>query len=239
MSPPLVALHAIGQDSSAWSFLNRPGLSPINLPGHGGSLGLPAPMTLDDVAERVLEQCPATFDLLGIALGGLVAEYLICNAPDRVNSAIIGCCSVALSPQASAGFADRSKRLRDGEPLDADGFIANWFTPAARLSVEHDAAVSYARRAVSSTPAPVLAAYCDAIAAHDLMTRLKGSTVPTTVVLGAMDTAIPHGEAASLAGQFIRSQVLTLDGPHMLHLECPEELNAAIAQHFAWLASAV
>jgi pimeloyl-ACP methyl ester carboxylesterase len=195
-------------------------------------------MNLDDVAERVLEQCPATFDLLGIALGGLVAEYLICNAPDRVGSAIIGCCSAALSPQASAGFAGRAKRLRDGEPLDADGFIANWFTPAVSPSAEHDAAVSYARRTVSSTPVPVLAAYCDAIAAHDLLTRLEGSTVPTTVVLGTMDTAIPPGEAASLAGRFARSQVLKLDGPHMLHLECPDELNTAIDQHFAWLASA-
>jgi pimeloyl-ACP methyl ester carboxylesterase len=97
--------------------------------------------------------------------------------------------------------------------------------------------VSYAKRAVSSTPVPVLAAYCDAIAAHDLTMRLQGSAVPTTVVTGAMDTAVPQGEATSLAGRFTRSQVLTLDGPHMMHLECPDELNAAIDQHFAWLAS--
>ena len=98
--PALVMLHGWGMHSGVWSeFAQRLAqhhrVTLIDLPGHGRSMTFPMPYTLATVAQAVLEHAPSCAHWLGWSLGGLIAQHLAQQAPERVAKLIL----LASSPQ--------------------------------------------------------------------------------------------------------------------------------------------
>ncbi|STV85945.1 putative pimeloyl-BioC--CoA transferase BioH [Klebsiella michiganensis] len=69
----------------------------VDLPGYGRSGGFGA-MSLEEMAQRVLENAPERAIWLGWSLGGLVASQVALSHPDRVQALV----TVASSPCFSA-----------------------------------------------------------------------------------------------------------------------------------------
>ena len=62
----------------------------------------------------------------------------------------------------------------------------------------------------------------------DIMDRVQEVRLPALVICGSDDAMTPVKYAQYLAEQINGSQLLVLDGTHMIHLEQPQQVNQAI-----------
>lgn len=98
----LVLLHGWGLNAEVWRCVSEElashfTLHLVDLPGYGRSRGFGA-MSLDEMAEQVLNAAPQNAIWLGWSLGGLVASQIALSRPDRVKALV----TVASSPCFSA-----------------------------------------------------------------------------------------------------------------------------------------
>jgi pimeloyl-ACP methyl ester carboxylesterase len=243
-------LNSIGSDEQAWQWLGIESPVPVTYPGHGSR-----PRWLgwrhEDIADEVAAAVPGPLDLLGIALGGLIALQVLVRHPGRVRSAIVACggsVRSAAEPGAAqdAGAArlaavrkaaaDRGERaLRVGMPAVADETIERWFTPFA-VRTRHPGA-EYARKTLAAmdprawNDAWLSLANASLIAAADA----AAIEVPVTLVGGMHDRSSGLAGLTGLHRLIPRSRLEILPAPHMIHLEQPENLRTSIERHFAWM----
>src|SRR3954454_6166034 len=105
---PLIALlHGLGGAASNWTAVapalaERARVVVPELPGHGGSAALPAPVpTLDAYADRVAGVLDAPAVVAGHSLGGLVALRLAVRHPALVSGVVLA---------GSAGISSGTRR---------------------------------------------------------------------------------------------------------------------------------
>ena len=89
---PLVLIHGWGMHSGVWQalvkrFSKQYMLYLVDLPGHGHSRPI-EPYHLHALADEVAEVIPGVSDVLGWSLGGLVAQRIALNQPDRIRRLI-------------------------------------------------------------------------------------------------------------------------------------------------------
>ncbi|ENF7818645.1 pimeloyl-ACP methyl ester esterase BioH [Enterobacter soli] len=98
----LVLLHGWGLNAEVWHCVSEElashfTLHLVDLPGFGRSHGYQA-MSLDEMAQQVLDAAPQNAIWLGWSLGGLVASQIALTHPERVQALV----TVASSPCFSA-----------------------------------------------------------------------------------------------------------------------------------------
>lgn len=228
----LVLLPSIALDEASWQWLDLPsGARAVmhTYPGHAPGCAWSPGMSLADVADMVAESYPGALHLVGVSLGGMVAQHLAMRHPDRVASMLIAGAAATVDPATMTARAEAAEAgTSEG---DAAGTLARWFTPGAiALSPEH-AGVAYARRRLTGIDPMSLAAAWRAIAAHDLRGRLGGVEAPVTCVAGDQDKAAPVTALQALASEFRRARLRVLRAPHLMQVECPEEFSVALQEH--------
>lgn len=144
----LVLLNSIGSDERAWRWLGIEGAVPVAYPGHGGRPRWPG-WRHEDIADEVAATADGPLDLLGVALGGLIALQVLARHPGRVRSAII----------ASGGSVRGAAEPGSAEPGSAEPGAAEPGTAAdgvaARLAAVRKAAADRGERALRSGLAAV------------------------------------------------------------------------------------
>lgn len=90
---PLVLLHGWGMHSGVWQHLvkrlsTQYMLYLVDLPGMGSSRPV-EPYHLHALADEVAQVIPGVSDIMGWSLGGLVAQRIALNQPDRVRRLIL------------------------------------------------------------------------------------------------------------------------------------------------------
>lgn len=236
-----VLLHAIGLDAGQWAWCAALGGAwAVTLPGHGHEPMLSGEtFSLDAVADAVADRIahrpgvgPTPVDLVGLSLGGMVAQHLALRHPALVRSLVLVCTKPVADPHAMLARAEATERLGMG-PL-VEETLRRWFTSAAVDQLSHPG-VTYARdRLVADDPA-VIAAYWRAMADHDVRSELRRLRHPVTVVSGRHDvTTNPQADAEFAAG-FACGRQDVCDGPHLLSLEAPSEMVAAVERHLVWV----
>jgi len=190
--------------------------------------------TLAEMARVALEQAPEAFDLFGHSMGGRVALEVFRLAPRRVRRLAL----------VSTGVHS----LREGEPAKRQalqtigwnhGFeklIDEWLPPM----------VAEANRAKPDIYEPLRQMNLDAGQAvfdaqiHALVNRpeveslLPQIACPTLVMTGENDTWSSPAQHEAIAVAIPNSELVIVPGAgHMIQLEAPEAVNAAIAR---WLA---
>src|SRR6185437_10001784 len=196
--------------------------------------GYGAASALADMARVALEQAPESFDLFGHSMGGRVALEVFRLAPRRVRRLAL----------VSTGVHS----LREGEPAKRQalqtigwnhGFeklIDEWLPPM----------VAEANRAKPDIYEPLRQMNLDAGQAvfdaqiHALVNRpeveslLPQIACPTLVMTGENDTWSSPAQHEAIAVAIPNSELVIVPGAgHMIQLEAPEAVNAAIAR---WLA---
>ena len=251
----LVLLNSIGSDERAWQWLGIEGAVPVTYPGHGSRPRWPG-WRHEDIADEVAATVDGPLDLLGVALGGLIALQVLARHPGRVRSAIVasgGSVRSAAEPGTAANgtaadsaaarvaavrkaAADRGERaLRSGMAAVADETIERWFTPFA-VRTRHPG-VEYARKTLTAmTPE----AWSDAwlsVADASLISAQDAAAigVPVTLIGGMHDRSSGLAGLTGLHRLIPRSRLEILPAPHMIHLEQPDNLRTSIERHFAWM----
>ena len=209
--------------------------------GVGASSRLEGALTIAQLAEDAAGLLDAlevdAAHVLGISMGGMVAQELALARPERVRTLTLGCTycggegSSLTSPEVLArileamGSGDREHALRTAWEINVSAdMAADAGAYASFLAVAE-------RRAVA---VPVIAAQMQAIAAHDTSARLPRLRIPTLVVHGSEDQllAVENGRLLASLIPAARLEILAGAG-HLFFWERPQRSAELVRSHAA------
>lgn len=227
MSTPIVFLHPLGADAAFWDPVraalgSQPSVA-FDLPGHGTAPPPPKGAGIEAYSAPVALQIAALGEpahLVGMSLGGLVAQHLAAVHPDLVASAVLAD-TVAVYPEPMRQmWHDRARTAREGA-LDSlvEPMVEMWFT--AELAKDDDDRVAQARRTFAATDPEGYARTCEVLADADLRDGVAAVTVPVVVACG-VDDAPPFRDAAQWLADTTGTTVHWLPGKHACAVEHPE-----------------
>lgn len=218
-APAVVLLHSLATDATSWR-LQMPVWSQhlriisVDLPGHGASTEAGADPELEDYAAALATTLDALevgrVTLVGLSLGGMVAQAFALHRPDRVRSLVLAHTSAQTSPTVREIWAARLAGLTEqGMEGQVHGTLARWFTRefAATAPMTVDWIAGLIRR---TSPEGYVAAI-HAIQGLDYLDRLAQITMPVLVVAGAQDTAVPPTLASEMAERLPKGELHIID----------------------------
>lgn len=229
----IVLLTPIGLDRRCWEAVDVPdGAIAHEFPGFGDRPRTARQPTMSTLADDVAAAYSGPLDVVGVSLGGMVAQHLALRHSERTRSLLIACTGAA---------TDRAVMTARAADVEAGGMAAvlgstleRWFTPAMLARSPEPAAVAYARRTLLALDPGSFADGWRAMAGHDVRERLGQITAPVTCLAGSADAASSIARTADIAERVPTSRLVVLDGPHMMPLERPDEFSAALGEHLRW-----
>lgn len=216
-----VWLHGAGMGTELWDPARARGLR-LELPGHGQRPRV-SPPTVPAMGAAVLTDCPARFNLIGHSLGGQVALWIAATHPGRVRRLVVidsfadtrANPVLALASWAARGLVDRLPRRALVELLS----LGQRGRTRARVRA---AAAAMDRGGLS-----------DAIAAatsFDVRPLLARIAAPT-LILAARGNPFTHAQGRAMARAIPQARFAVLPGGHVLPLDSPAAVYAAIDAH--------
>lgn len=230
--PALVLVHALGLDYRMWReviprLTDRFRVIAHDLRGFGAAAGAPVAAGLATYAADLVDLLDRlvidTAHVVGLSLGGSIAQELALRRPDRMRSLTI----IASTAWPFDAFAERARAAeRDGMSAQVIPSLTRWFRPEDLA--QGGWTVRYARDAVERAFVADWVAGWHALATIETGKRLVQIGVPTHVIAGEVDAStppklmkrmleIPGATYAEIAG-----------APHMVSLTHPCELADAI-----------
>jgi len=197
----LVLLHGWGLNAQVWDCIT-PELSAhftlhlVDLPGYGRSVGFGA-LSLDEMAEKVLEKAPMQAIWLGWSLGGLVASLVALRHPERVQALVTVASSPCfaaqddwpgIKPEVLSGF---QQQLSDDFQRTVERFLA--LQTMGTESARQDARAL--KQTVLSLPMPsseVLNGGLEILKTADLRQPLAELSLPFLRMYGRLDGLVPR-----------------------------------------------
>ncbi|MDQ3721604.1 MAG: alpha/beta hydrolase [Actinomycetota bacterium] len=174
--------------------------------------------------------------VLGISMGGMVAQELALAAPARVLTLILGATSCG-GTQARATPAEVVKRLttvalsRDRELMLRTGFELVVSRRHASEPAHYAQFVAAAKQFPASLP--ILLAQKGAADGHDAYSRLRGLRVPTLVIHGTADELLASINGDLVASLIPGARLELLEGVgHLFFWEQPQR-SAELVRRFA------
>jgi 3-oxoadipate enol-lactonase/4-carboxymuconolactone decarboxylase len=162
--------------------------------------------------------------VVGLSVGGMIAQSLAAQAPDRVASLVL--CDTAMAIPPRDLWEQRAATVRlHGMNAVLEPVIARWVTPGFRASPEARGLEAMLLR----TSPEGYAGAAEAIAAADLSEHTAQLAVHTLVLVGDQDQATPPASAEALARAIrgARFQMLP-NAAHLPTVEQPAAVTAAI-----------
>ena len=236
--PVLVFINSLGSDLRIWqevapAFTEHFQVILYDKRGHGLSDAPPVPYSIDDHTDDLLALLDrlgvGKASLVGLSVGGMIAQRIAVRAPDRVQSITL-CCTAAKIGTAEL-WADRINAVETGgiEPI-ADAVLQRWFTPKFHETQADDLAGW--RNMLVRTPAHGYAGTCAAIRDADLRPDAGRIAVPALCVAGDQDGSTPADVVKGTADLIPGSRFALIEGAgHIPCVEKPTELSELIKQH--------
>lgn len=219
---PVLLLHPIGLNSSWWQpFAER--LAPrfcvvaMDFRGHGGSALIRGEVGLadlaDDAAALLRALGLASSQVVGLSMGGMVAQYVAIRHPDVVRSLVLLGTACTLPDEARKQMVARGEIARQGGMRAVlDATLERWFTPAALTS---ELAKRCEKRLLENDVESWAASW-RAISRLDTLSLLKRIKAPTLVVTGDRDLSTPPAAAKMIADNIPGAALTIVEGaPHM------------------------
>jgi pimeloyl-ACP methyl ester carboxylesterase len=173
--------------------------------------------------------------VLGISMGGMVAQELALRAPRRLRTLTLGC-TWAGGPQGHFTPAEVAARIREAA-LSGDrrrAIRVGWeFNFSQEYRTEEDRFERFLEIAEAlRVPVSVLAAQGRACAAHDTHARLGEIAAPTLVIHGTEDMILDVANAPLIAAQIPGARVELLEAVgHMFFWEQPAVVARLLREH--------
>jgi 3-oxoadipate enol-lactonase/4-carboxymuconolactone decarboxylase len=237
-APALVLLHSLGTSLHVWD-AQAASLSAsfrvirTDLRGHGLTSVTPGPYSIPGLARDVLDVLDALgvdrFLLGGLSIGGMIAQSIAAQAPQRVRALVL--CDTAMAIPPAELWRQRAATVRaEGMASIAEAVLARWVTPGFR-----DAPAAHGLRAMLLRTDPQgYAGAAEAIAAADLTADTAALRLPTLVLVGDQDAATPLASAQAMATAIPGAQLVVLkDAAHIPTVEQPAAVTAAIGDFLA------
>jgi 3-oxoadipate enol-lactonase len=207
----------------------------------GDSTKTGAPFAIADLAEDAAGLLKAldldSAHVMGISMGGMVAQELTLAHPERIRSLTLGC-TYCGGEGSSLTSEDVLRRLAEGMS-SGDRELAvrtAWevnVSPA--YAADKDAYARFLANGMRyAMPVAVIMEQMRAITAHDTSARLPELRTPTLVVHGTLDEMLPVQNGHMIAGLIPGARLEILEGiGHMYFLEEPERSAQFVREHAA------
>jgi 3-oxoadipate enol-lactonase len=202
-------------------------------PGHGRSPIPDAPVTVESLADGVVELLDALelerVSFCGLSLGGMVGMALGVRAPERLDRLVLCCTAAYLGPP--EGWYERARRVRArGTSAIAEAVVGRWFTE--RFRDESPATVARFREMLEAIPAEGYADCCQAIARWDARSDVSTIRAATLVISGADDVATPVEDGTFLAESIPGAELTVLpECAHLANVEQPTLFARTLLHH--------
>jgi 3-oxoadipate enol-lactonase len=207
----------------------------------GDSTRTGKPFTITDLAEDAAGLLAAldidSAHVMGISMGGMIAQELVLAHSDWVRSLTLGCtyCGGEGSMLASEGVmrklaeamssGDRERAIRTSWEVNVSPTFAADEAAWARFRAK---GMRY------GLPVEVIMRQMQAIVGHDTSARLPSVDVPTQVVHGTLDQLLPVQNGHMIAELIPGSRLeIYEDVGHMFFLEQPERTAQLLCEHAA------
>jgi 3-oxoadipate enol-lactonase len=205
----------------------------------GDSTRTGQPFTIADLAADAAGLLAAleidTAHVMGISMGGMIAQELVLAHPDRLRSLTLGCTycggegSVLTSESVMRKLAeamtsgDRERAIRAAWEVNVSPSFA----------AEQDAWARFRATGMRyGLPVAVIMRQMQAIAAHDTSARLARVRTPTLVVHGTLDQLLPVQNGHMISGLMPDSRLEIYEGiGHMFFLEKPRRTAELLREH--------
>jgi 3-oxoadipate enol-lactonase len=190
--------------------------------------------------EMMTDDCVAVLDagreervhVVGISMGGLLAQELALSHPERVRSLSL----LATHPGVAQGVWPQevqdflaARLAMDAEERGEFSIPFNYHPSTERARIEQD----WQARA-AGTAGPVGYAAQGGTALWNGYDRLPSMTVPTQVVHGAQDRLVVPANGEKIAAAIPDAKLVLLEGAnHILTTDRADEVNALLLSHFA------
>lgn len=227
--PIIMFVHALATNSGIWDqivdhFAPIADTLTFDLPGHGSSVrGHSQSFAFEDlasVAATLLNHLEiARVHLVGVSVGGEVAQAFAASHPDRMDRMVLSSTACHTSPERAVVW---SQRINDVEQVGmvgiADATAARWFSK--RFCVDHPAVVRSMASAIGQTDVVAYTRLASVIARMDLRSSNRAIRSPTLIVHGAEDHNTGGGAAEVIASTITRARITSMpDCGHFPHLE--------------------
>ncbi len=237
-SRSLVFLHGIGGNAQSFdrqlpAFAEAWRAIAWNMPGYGGT-SLDGAMTwpsLVDALLRLLDHLRIERAVVvGHSMGGMVAQDLALDHPDRVEALVLSATSAAFG-SADGSFQERflAERLA---PLDqglTPADLAPEVMPGLFKAFATDAAIGRAVASMSAIPAATYRAALRCLVTFDRRGDLAAIACPTLILAAEKDETAPPKGMERMAAKIPDARYHCLPGAGPLaNLERPDAFNAAI-----------
>lgn len=201
-----------------------------DLRGHGLSDAPPAPYAIQDhVADLIaLMEARGIGDALivGLSVGGLVAQGLAAQRPDLARALIL--CDTAHRIGTAESWSARIDAVRKGGIASiADAILERWFSKAfrERASVE----LAGYRNMLTRTPGEGYVGTCAALRDADLTETTRKLKQPTLCLVGSEDGATPPDLVKSMSALIPGSSFeIVAEAGHLPCIERPDIVAARI-----------
>jgi 3-oxoadipate enol-lactonase len=247
---PLLCVMGLSADTVAWA-LQVPAFSA----GHrtvifdnrdvGQSSLADGPYEIADMAKDTLALADAleldSVHLLGVSMGGAIAQEVALAAPERVRTltlAVTFPAGGAWARRLSEVWAERVRKLSREERVD-ELMLLNF----SERFFEDEGTTAWMRRMMLANPHPQPAEafirQLDASGRHDARERLRALDLPTHVIGCEFDLLVPVWKSRELAELIPGAKLTVLPAaPHGANVERAEEFNKAVLDFIAERATA-
>jgi pimeloyl-ACP methyl ester carboxylesterase len=241
--PPLLLVMGLGGQASSWGEPLLEGLqrhfTTIHFSNRGTgatdkpSAGFTVRQMAEDAAGLMETIGLPQAHVFGISMGGMIAQELVLNHPEKVQGLVLGCTtcgpahSVAVPAQTMAKFG-QMMQLPIEERVQRFWEIA--VTP--EFMEEQAGFLAHIMEIGMATPTPMetFGQQLGAIQAHDTYDRLPQIKSPTLILQGDRDILVPAENAEVLHERIPGSRVRIVQGTgHCFFWEEPEEVVQEVA----------
>ena len=238
---PVVFLHGLGGSRLAW----EPQLAALagqcravawDMPGYGRSATPTEPLTFASLAAAVIELADDLgadrINLVGLSLGGMIAQYTAAAYPARLASLTLLSTSPKFGLDGTLPADWRAARLAPldagQEPIDfADRVLGAISGP--HMSAE---ALAHQRIAMAEVTGEAMRRAIDCIVTHDSRDLLSTITVPTRCLVGELDDETPPAYCRYIADRIPGARLDVIPGAgHLLSAEAPDVVNRLLIEH--------
>jgi 3-oxoadipate enol-lactonase len=171
------------------------------------------------------------FHLLGVSMGGMIAQEYALAWPGDLASLTLACTYAEAGPFCGRMFAMWADLALFGGVATVMRDVSLWaFTPPFFEDRPEEAAEFDLAMSMIDQPVPAYLAQLHSIRHHDTRDRLGQITVPTLVVAGEGDILIPVPLSKRLQEAIPGAEWATTAGGHACIWEFPDEFNRTVLQ---------
>jgi 3-oxoadipate enol-lactonase len=241
---PLLAVMGLGGDHTAWilqvaEWSKTHRVVVFDNRDVGQSSQADGPYEVSDMAADALALADHlgldSFHVVGVSLGGAIAQEIALAAPERVRTLTL---CVTYGATGSYGSQRAAVLANIARKLNRDEFteLLMLLVYSDRL-FDHPQFVDAARQAMLNNPHPqsteAWIRQLEASCRHNALDRVGSLRMPVHVIGARRDIMVPPFRAEDLAAAIPGSKHTLIDAGHLVNVEAAEEFNAAVLAFIA------